>query len=74
MGNKPSHLKSKEMDELTSMTSFNEIQIHDWYVTFTRENPSKKMKVDAFKQTYSKQFPHGDASAFAEHVFRYKKI
>ena len=70
MGNKSSYLKPKEVAELTSMTSFNEIQLHDWYATFTKENPSKKMKVQAFKQTYNKQFPHGDASAFAEHVFR----
>ena len=70
MGNKHSYLKPKEVAELTAATKFTEIQLHDWYLTFTKSNPKKKMKLDAFKQTYSEQFPHGDASSFAEHVFR----
>ncbi|CAN7984106.1 unnamed protein product [Ixodes hexagonus] len=70
MGAKKSQLKPTVMDDLRNKTDFTEAEIKKWYKCFMKDSPTGRVTVDEFKKIYCTYFPLGDASAFAENVFR----
>lgn len=71
MGNKTSRLKPSAIEDLQrSGVDFSADEIQEWYEEYNRScRYGRYLTVKEFKDVYSRIFG-GDASAFAEHVFR----
>ncbi|XP_028407374.1 neurocalcin homolog [Dendronephthya gigantea] len=70
MGKEQSKLKPRDLNELARTTTFSQQEIKAYYKEFKKNSKTGAMTVDDFKQLYSKFFPDGDPSEFAQHTFR----
>ena len=70
MGKHQSKLKPDALENLRSVTHFSDTEIIEWHKGFLKDCPSGLLTLEGFKTMYSKLFPYGDASLFAEHVFK----
>lgn len=69
MGNRKAKLKQEELDDLMECTHFSRNEIEEWYKGFMKSCPSGSVSCADFRDMYS-DFFEGDASDFANHVFR----
>ena len=71
MGKAGSKLSAEDIAELKEQTHFSERELIEWHKGFMQDcGESGELKLDEFKRIYASFFPAGDATQFAEHVFR----
>lgn len=71
MGNKSGKLSPQNIQEYTRYVDFSPDEIHTWYTEYQHSlrDGQKELTKEEFKAVYNSLFV-GDASKFAEHVFR----
>ena len=70
MGKHQSKIKPGVLEDLRSVTLFDDEEIIKWYKSFRKDCPTRLLNMEEFKTMYGNYFPSGDASVFAENVFR----
>lgn len=70
MGKHNSKLNPNDITELAQQTAYTEDELRKWYKEFLVDFPNGALRMDDIKKIYGRQFPLGDATAFAEYIFR----
>jgi len=70
MGAKVSKINVDDLEDLRNETNFTKEEITDWFREFSKDCPRGKLNKQDFIKIYNSIFPKGDATKFAEHVFR----
>ena len=63
-------MSDQYVSELCKCTAFNKKELQKWYKGFMKECPTGRMTKVEFEKIYRNCFKEGDASRFADHVFR----
>lgn len=59
-----------QLIHLLNRTKFQEKELKKWYQKFIKEYPDGFISKPQFENMYQSFFPKGDATEFAEHIFR----
>jgi Ca2+-binding EF-hand superfamily protein len=71
MGNTTTNLRPAVVQDLRDSTAFSEAELSELYRQFLKDSNGKLyLTKEEFEKMYRDVFPAGDASSFAEHVFR----